>query len=492
MTAGQGPAPSGARRLGDKYQDLLTWLHAAKLLHRDPEVVRVELEKHGAGNLDDLVVHRADGPGEYHQVKFARNPAHRPLHADWFTDKGVSKRSPLQRFHQSWKDLTVEDQRPFMILHTNRLPADGDKVLECIDGITERLVPKFAYCSPESEVGKTRAAWAEHLEVDEAELLAMLSDLRIRAARASIEELREHCRWVMDSCGLLNTSAAVDQGMVVAGEWIETGVREIDAAIVSGVVTERALRATDPRATMLIQAIDHDVYPELATEQVDWVAEFIGDTPRARREPKITEIWHSRFAPELAAAEHSIAAQGYREIRLAGDFRLATSIFAGATFSDTRGYQLLITGRSGDKTWTGDFASYGPTTEVGMTCDHVEVGRGSELAIAIAITGDPSSAVLKHIEAVDLPIGQLALLSLPAVGPGALADDHAVRGWVIEVREELRELSEQEHDRWHLFFYGPQTAAVLLGHSWNRMPSTQLWDDLGPGRGYTAAFVIAG
>lgn len=53
-------------------------------------------------------------------------------------------------------------------------------------------------------------------------------------------------------------------------------------------------------------------------------------------------------------------------------------------------------------------------------------------------------------------------------------------------------LSEQGHDRWHVFFYGPRTAAVLLGHSWNRMPPTQLWDDLGPARGYTPAFVIEG
>ena len=81
---------------------------------------------------------------------------------------------------------------------------------------------------------------------------------------------------------------------------------------------------------------------------------------------------------------------------------------------------------------------------------------------------------------------------MPTPGPGALTDDAAVRGWVIEVRERLRELSEQGHGRWHVFFYGPQTAAVLLGHSWNRMPRAQLWDDLGPGRGYTPAFVIEG
>jgi len=37
----------------------------------------------------------------------------------------------------------------------------------------------------------------------------------------------------------------------------------------------------------------------------------------------------------------------------------ATGMFAGATFSDTRGYQVLIAGRSGDGTWTGDTDSAG-------------------------------------------------------------------------------------------------------------------------------------
>jgi hypothetical protein len=39
---------------------------------------------------------------------------------------------------------------------------------------------------------------------------------------------------------------------------------------------------------------------------------------------------------------------------------------------------------------------------------------------------------------------------------------------------------------------GPQTAAALLGHVWNGMPPTQLWEHLGVGRGYTPAFVIPG
>lgn len=491
MTAGRGPAPSGARLLGDDYQHLLTWLHAAKLVHRDPEVVRVELEKHGAGNVDDLVVHRVTGSGEYHQVKFVRNPAKEPLAADWFTDPGDSDRSPLQRFHASWKTLTVDGETPFMVLHTNRL-ISRDPAMACIDGKTELLVPKFAAGGPRSAVGRLRQTWAKHLEVDEAELLAMLGDLRIRASRVSVEELREHCRYVMDASGLLNTAVAVEQGMLVARGWVQDGIRDVDADVVSEVVEERKLRATEPRATVLIQAIDRDVYPELATVALDWVADFVGDDPRARREPTDPAAWGSRFAPELADAERAVAAQGYREVRLAGAFRLATGIFAGTTFSDTRNYQVLIPGRSGDGTWTGDIASYGARREAGVTCRRRTIGDGDELAIGLSISGDLESAVVKYLATAHLPIREVAHLTVPGLGTDALSDGDAVRGWVAEARDLLRRLSEEGWSRFHVFMYGPITAAVLLGHSWNRMPPTQLWDDCGPGRGYVQAFEISG
>jgi hypothetical protein len=492
MTAGRGPAPSGARYLGDDYQHLLTWLHAAKLVHRDPEIVRVELEKHGAGNLDDLVVHRATGAGEYHQVKFVRNPGREPLAAGWFTDKGSSKKSPLQRFHQSWKDLTVDGKPPFMVLHTNRLIASGDAVMACIDGVTDRLLPKFAQASGGSATGKMRTEWAEHLGVDEAELLQVLADLRIRAARVSVNELREHCRWVMDASGLASTATAVDQGMLVARGWVEEGIRDVNAAIVAEVVDERGLRAGEPRATVVIQAIDHDIYPELATEVVDWVDAFPGDDPRERRAPASAEVWTQRFAADLAAAEQSVRAQGYREVRLGGAFRLATSIYAGTVFPDTRGYQVLVAGRSGDGTWTGDIASYGDRVPIGVSCRRSDVGEGDALAIGLSITGSLETAVRRHIEASQLPVAQLAHITVPQTGTDALTGGSDVRGWVAEVRDILRELAEEGWAQFHLFMFGPQTAAVLLGHGWNRMPPTQLWDDLGPGRGYTPAFLVRG
>jgi len=492
VTAGQGPAASGARYLGDDYQHLLTWLHAAKLVHRDPEVRRVELEKHGAGNLDDLVVHRTAGPGEYHQVKFVRNPGKEPLDAEWFTSADGNKKSPLQRFYESWERLTVDGETPFMVLHTNRLIAAGDTAMACIDGVTERLVPKFATGGPRSNVGRLRAAWAEHVGVEEEVLLKMLRDLRVRASRVSINELQEHCRWVMDASGLVSTKLAVEQGMLVARGWVEDGIRDVDSAIVGEIIEARGLRAGTPRATVVIQAIDHDIYPELATETIDWVDAFPGDDPRQRRQPADPSVWQTRFAPELARVEQSIRGSGYREVRLGGAFRLASSIYVGTVFPDTRGYQVLVVGRAGDGTWTGDIASYGERAAVGLTYSRTSVNAGKDLAVGFSITGSLEPAVLKHLSEQALPVAEFVHVTVPSTGTDALADGAAVRGWVAEARGILRELAEEGWAKLHLFMFGPQTAAVLLGHSWNRMPPTQLWDDLGPGLGYTRAFEILG
>jgi hypothetical protein len=82
------------------------------------------------------------------------------------------------------------------------------------------------------------------------------------------------------------------------------------------------------------------------------------------------------------------------------------------------------------------------------------------------------------------------VLSVPNPGRDALGDPADVLGWTQAVTHELRTLAEEGHPQLHLFLHGPRTAAVLLGNAWNRMPPTQLWDDLGPGRGYTPTFTI--
>jgi hypothetical protein len=488
-TPERGPAASGARLLGDDYQHLLTWLHAAQLVHRDPQVTRVELEKHGAGNIDDLVVHRRGHPALYHQVKFTTQPG-RPLTGDWFTKAPGGGSTPLQRFHNSYTKLTVDGAAPEMVLHTNRLPATNDPILECLDGTTELLVPRLALAPPGSAAGIARSGWASHLGVDEERLLTMLRSLRIRAAQASINALQEHCRWVMDAVGMSATAECVDKGMLAARRWVQTGVRDIDGETIARLIEEQHLRSATPRATVLIQAIERDLWPETATVALDWVDAFVGEHASERREPASPEVWMSRFAPELEQAASQVRGEGFSHVRIDGAMRLSTAIYAGTVFSDVKGFQVAVPGRSGDGAWTGDISSDGLRRSQSVTRTDHELAQGAELAVGLNVSGDLTSAVLAHARAVSLPLGRLVVLSVSSPDRDALADPVDVRGWAHAVTRELRALVEEGNPRLHLFLYGPRTAAVLLGNAWNRMPPTQLWDDLGPGRGYTPAFTI--
>jgi hypothetical protein len=483
----RGAAASGARLLGDDYQHLLTWLHAAQLVHRDPEVTRVELEKHGAGNVDDLVVHRRSQPALYHQVKFTTQPG-RPLTGDWFIEGPDGGASPLQRFYESFEKLTVEGTPPEMVLHTNRLPAANDAILACLDGTTELLTPKLTRAQPGSSAGKARSTWAQRLDISEEELLRMLGSLRIRAAQAGIHDLQERCRWVMDAVGLTATPDGVDKGMLAARRWVETGVREVFGETITQLIEEQQMRAAAPRATVLIQAIDHDLWPETATVALDWVDAFVGEQPSERREVASTELWMERFDPDLQNAIAQVRAQGFTRVRVDGAFRLATAIYAGFLFSDVKGFQVAVPGRSGDGTWTGDISSDGPRRPVIVTRSDQTIGQGEELAVGLTISGDLTPAVLTHAERASLPLERLTVLSIAEPGRDALADPAEILGWAQAATDHLRALADEGWPRLHVFFYGPRTAAVLLGHSWNRMPPTQLWDDLGPGRGYTPAF----
>jgi hypothetical protein len=167
-------------------------------------------------------------------------------------------------------------------------------------------------------------------------------------------------------------------------------------------------------------------------------------------------------------------------------------LLTGIGMKDSLGRRPGVAGRSGDGTWTGDITSYGDRAPVDLTCERSEVGKGDEVAIGLSVTGSLRKAVLQHIATAQLPVAEFAHVIVPRTGTDALADGSAVRGRVAEVRDLLRDLAEEGRAKFHVFMFGPQTAAVLLGHGWNRMPPTQLWDDLGPSRGYTPAFLIPG
>jgi hypothetical protein len=121
------------------------------------------------------------------------------------------------------------------------------------------------------------------------------------------------------------------------------------------------------------------------------------------------------------------------------------------------------------------------------------LGDGPDLAVAVGVATDPTTAVVEYLRSQQTPVGELVTIQ-----PAAGADDQAVTnaGQAVAYAQQIRDRVRQELDRQptaeriHLFLAGPGGLALLLGHRWNRMRPTVVYEHLGPGRGYTPAFTV--
>lgn len=479
------PSASGARLAGDDYQHLLTWIHALKLLLIDGDVTKIEFEADKAGNVDDLIVHRAGQPTLYHQIKFVVSQK-QPLTHDWFTTVPKrSTRSPLQRFHESYAKLSEAGQRPEMALHTNRLPAPGDPVLELVSGSDCKLVPRLAAATAGSAAGKVRRQWAEHLGIGEDALLAFLEHLAVRSGRDALDDLQEQCAWAMRAVGFRSDATAVLAAVGALRELIRTGVRELDAEGVQRLADTLKLLAGNPRATLLVQSLRPDPWPETATASVDWVDLFDGEDASSRRQLKDPSGWNDRLKPELATAVDRIRAARLTDVDVRGTMRLATGVLVGVQLAEVAGFKVAVIGREGE--WTSTTLRESVTIER----DWIEVGQGDDVAAAISVSQPIGDDVLAYIRTNELPIGKLVVYSPPG-GPSreAVRSAEAGVGFAAAISRALREDTSSRAARLHLFQATPLPLALMIGHLWNRMPRTQLYDDMGPGAGYAPTFTV--
>jgi hypothetical protein len=112
--------------------------------------------------------------------------------------------------------------------------------------------------------------------------------------------------------------------------------------------------------------------------------------------------------------------------------------------------------------------------------------------VVIAVAYDPSQVVHQYLQAAGSPVSMVATLS-----PAAGTSDQAVAGaghavaLAQAIRNEIRRLADATHPtRLHLFLACPAGLALLLGHRWNRVPTTQLYEDHGVGSQYAPAFLL--
>ena len=314
-----------------------------------------------------------------------------------------------------------------------------------------------------------------------------LEHLEIRAGRDSLDELRDLCAITMEAVRLRGDKAAVQLGSSEIARLISEGCRSLNAETMEKIVRALDLAAPEPRATLVIQALKRHAGAGMATAAVDWVDEFVGDEPRERRQLRDPEQWNGRLKSELKEAAATIRSHSHRTVLIAGDYRLSTGLFAGTELADVAKFRVVVVTRD------GEWSSNGESEPVELESTVTDTDQGDDLAIGLSVAGDLSEDVIDYIRETGLPAGRFINLGpFTGTGPDALHSAAHARGWARATFDELRSLTGRHRGNVHLFLYTPLGGAVLLGNLWNRMPTTQLYDDLGPGRGYTPTFLLPG
>lgn len=482
MNGAVGRSPSAARLAGDYFQHLVAWNEALEAL-RSPAVTAVTVEHPDAGNVDDVVVHRGVGPSLYTQVKHAVD-ASTPVGHRWLMSTRTSNptsSSVLQKFHRSWLDLTTRHNHPELRLVTDREIDPNDAVMRGLDRVTELLVPDISH----RRAAEGRALWARHLDITEDELMEFLGSLRFETGR-TIRSQQQRAATLMSAAGLNSDHRAIDSAVGLVRDWVQLRERTLTPERLREMALERVGQQRTPGAVVVVEAIDYDPHPEDADERINFIDAYLGNDAFERRQLHDPNQWH-RISEDIEQAAQRLHNAGVRRAIVRGAMRLPVWFHAGTAFREVSGFE--VAGLQKEAIWSSEDLS----ASVDVRAETAAVGDGPDAAVAVGVAADPTAEVSAYIAAANLPVGSLTSI-LPAVGPSpaAVPDSPTAAATAVAVRNAVRDLLRTVSvARIHLFLATPGALALLLGHRWNAMRPTIVYEHLGTGNGYAPTFVIS-
>jgi len=467
------PARAAALR-GDDYQHIIGWYWACQALV-DADIISVSVEDAAGGSFDDLVVLRRAGRGSYEQIK-SSNTDETIVDTAWLTTPATATgKSPLQHFHATWAAHRHESPTPEFRFVTNRAFDPADPILKLRDKLTGTVVRLLKAKGPRSRAGRARRQWANHLGISEDELMDFLADFQLHHEGDEASWTRQ-ARDAMRAAGLRTDDDAIVRGRDMVRDWVKTGAGPRTPAAIRRQVAEANLLARQGTLVFAVHAIDrpaHNLQPSVTVDLVDL---YKGDTDRERRQLRNPDDWQRVVAPRLADAVRTLEAFGVRRVHVIGAMRLPLWFATGVRLPDTRGWVVSIDQRNIE--WRSDTP---PANVEAPVLGRTAIGQGPDLAVAVGLTHDPTNDVANYLRDAAAPINELIVLSTTD-GPGqnAVPDAAFANGWAHAARASIRNaVSQTTAPRLHLFFAAPAGAILTLGHHWNLMPPTTVYEHLG-------------
>ncbi|AXB44620.1 SAVED domain-containing protein [Amycolatopsis albispora] len=273
-----------------------------------------------------------------------------------------------------------------------------------------------------------------------------------------------------------------------ARDWMERraagGAPEVNREEIERAVVELGLCAARPRAVLSVATLKPDVMAAQADYSLDWVDRFEGDSPYLKRRPLAPSTW-AELQAEIEEIPRNLPV-GHPEILLTGSLRQATAFAVGSALRMVTGVDVAVNQRGALWASNTDFE----TVAVPALSEY-PIGGGGDLAVAIAVSADPVEEVLAFIDEAGVPAGRLLCLS-PALGirDNAIPSPAVATAFAQGCRDAVRKAC-QDSPRIHLFLAGPMGLSLLLGHRWNRLRPTVVYEDVQGVTVYERAFTVA-
>ena len=486
MGALRPPSPTGVRTAGDRYQWLVAWNACVAVLwdaatDADNPAVTVGIEVDNAGNLDDVVIRRLRPPHSYAQVKYAVNSS-TPVSISYLTAPSkTGGPSILQKIASAWRQLAQRGEPVELSIITNRAPDPSDALIKGRDARTGLLVPAAEAGGPRSVLGAVRRQWAQAAGLTEPELLDLLGILVFDLARDR-PHLEQIGKLTMLVSGLRGDDAALAAGADWVAEQVVAGQRELDITAIRQAVSMRNLGSGPAQTVVSIATLSPDPLAAQAIYTLDWVDRFDGENAYAKRRPKPPASWQ-----QLQADIEQIPARigGVSRVAITGTFRQATAFTIGAALRMVTQTDVAVVQRG--VLWRSDAAYESPSFPAITDYD---LGQGDDIAIGVEISTALREDVRSFLREQQVPAGRLVILSPPGgFRDNAVSGPEDAAALAVGIRDTVRQLV-RGHRRVHLFLAGPMGLALLLGHRWNRVAPTVVYEDLAA-LGYEAAFTIS-
>lgn len=228
--------------------------------------------------------------------------------------------------------------------------------------------------------------------------------------------------------------------------------------------TERSVWLDQPSELVLVRGVASESAPGPYAAALD-VSAYTG----AQRSSLTAADWANLVSSANRIGDFLISSRVRKRIRLTSELRMSAAVVIGAALKATRGHVLSLCHRE---------STYGLHIHERLENQtyfsrEVVDGQGKEGVICIQIGGDNRADMLNALERLDLETApQLHLETV-----GAVPDVQTLNTAVHQAKTAVAEFrTDGQLTVLHLFIKAPSFFAMALGHRFNGLCDTQLYD----------------